>query len=66
MRVSDLPGQDIGLIDLKGKKTFVCTSYGGQLSDKCIVKNWVRQGSISSGVLFNFYLNYLLSDISKL
>ena len=43
-----LLGQVIALIHFldKKKNTFVCTSYGGQLSDECSVKNVVRQGGI--------------------
>ena len=48
-----------------GKITYVCTFYGGQLSHERSVKNGVRQGGISSGILFNFYLIEVLSDISK-
>ena len=33
MGETDLPGQVIALIDFKGKNSFVCTSYGGQLID---------------------------------
>ena len=57
MRETDSPGQVIALIDFMGKKTSVCTSYGGQLSDEGNVKSGVQQGGISSRMLFNFYIN---------
>ena len=34
MRVTEVPEQVIALIVFMGKNTFVCTSYGGQLSDE--------------------------------
>ena len=34
MRETELPGQVITLIDFMGRNTFVCTSYGEQLSDE--------------------------------
>ena len=48
------------------KNTFVCTSSGVQLRDEWNFKNGVRHGGMSSGILFNFYLNEVLSGISKL
>ena len=66
MRETELPGLVIEFIDFMCKNTFVCTSYGGQLSDEWNVRNGVRQGGISSGILFNFYLNEVISDITKL
>ena len=66
MRDTELPGQVIALINFMCKNTFVCTSYGGQLSDEWNVTNGVRQGSISSGIIFNFYVNEVIPDISKL
>ena len=41
-----LPGQVIAHINFMCKATFVCISYGGQLSDECNVKNGVRKGGI--------------------
>ena len=41
MRETELPGQVIALIDFMCKNTFVCTSYGGQLSDEWNVRNGV-------------------------
>ena len=66
MRETELSRQVITLINSMSKNTFGCTSYGGRLGDEWNVKNGVRQGGISSGILFNFYLNELISDISKL
>ena len=66
MSETKLPGQVIALIDFMCKNTFVCTSHGGQLNDEWNVKNGVRQGSISSGIIFNFYVNEVIPDISKL
>ena len=66
MRDPELPGQVIAFINFMCKNNFVCISYGGQLSDAWNVRNGVRQGGISSGMLFNFYLNEVKSDISKL
>ena len=54
MMQPDLPGQFIAHIDFMGKNTYVGTSYGVKLSEKWYVKNGVRQGGISSGILFNF------------
>ena len=54
MRETELPGQVIALIDFKGKNASVNTSYRGQLSDEWNVKNGVRHGGVSSGMLFNF------------
>ena len=42
MRETELPGQVTALIDFMCKNTFVCTCYGGQLSDDWKVKNGVR------------------------
>ena len=36
------------------------------MSDERNAKNAGRQGGVSSGVLFNFYLNEVLSDTYKL
>ena len=66
IRGTELPGQVITLIDFMCKNTFVCTSYGEQLGDDWNIKNEVRLGSISSEILFNFYLNEVTSDVSKL
>ena len=66
MRETELPGQIITLIDFICKKNFVCTSYGEQLSDEWNVRNIVRQRGVSSGILFDFYLNEVISEISKL
>ena len=33
-RETYIPGQVIALMDFLGRNTFVCTSYGGQLSDE--------------------------------
>ena len=49
-----------------GKNTFVCTSYEGCLSDEWKVGNGVRQGGITSGILFNFYLNGCLTDLADI
>ena len=61
-----LAKQVIALTDFIGKKNFVCTPYEGQLSDEWNVINKVRRGGISSGTLFNFYLNDVIFDLSKL
>ena len=66
MRETELPGQVIALIDLMCKNTFVCSSYGGQLSGEWNIRNGVQHGGFSSGIVFNFYLNEVISDISKL
>ena len=50
MRETELPGLGNALIDFMGKNSFICTSYGGQLSDEWNVKNTVRHGGISSGI----------------
>ena len=63
---SDLPGQVIALLDFMCNNTFVCTSYGRQWSDELNIKNMLREGSISSGIIYNFYLNETLSNISEL
>ena len=55
MRETDLFGQVRALIEFMGKNTFVCSPYGGQLSDEWKVKNGVLQGGIISGILFSFY-----------
>ena len=54
MRETDLTGQVNALIYFMCKNVFVCTSYVGQQSDEWNVMNGVRQGSISSGMLFFF------------
>ena len=59
-------GQVIAIIDFMYKYTCVCTSYEGQLNDEWIVKNGVQQRGISSGILFNFYPNEVVSDNSKI
>ena len=66
MKETELPGQVIALINFMCKDTFFRTSYGGQLSDEWKARIGVRQGGISSGKFFNFYLNEVISDISKL
>ena len=63
---SDLPGQIIALTDSMGKNTSVCTSYGRQFIDEWNVMTGVRLGGISSGILINFYLDEVISDISRL
>ena len=66
MRETELPGQVNALIDFMGKNTFVSTCYGGHMSDECNAKNGVKQGGISSEILFKLYLNELIYDISML
>ena len=56
-----LPGQIVSLIEFMGKNIFVCTSYEGCLSHEWKVGNGVRQGGITSGILFNFCLNDVLT-----
>ena len=41
-------------------------AYGGHTSDSWNAKNSVRQGAVSSGILFYFYLNSVLRTISDL
>ena len=66
MTETDLPGQVIAPIHFMGKNTYLCTSYGGQLRDEWNVKNVLRQEGLSTGILFNFYLIEVVSDISEL
>ena len=66
MRETDLPGQVTALLDFMGENTFACTFYEGQLSDEQSVKSGVRQGDISSGILFIIKLNEVASDTSYL
>ena len=66
MKKTNLTGEDIALIDFKGKNNFTCASYEEQLSDQWNVNNRVRQGGISSGILFIFNLNEVMSDFSEL
>ena len=49
-----------------GENTFVCIFYGRKLRDEGNDKNGVRQGGISSGILFNICLNEIIFNISKL
>ena len=66
MKDIDLPGQVYALINFIGKNTFVCTSYGGRLSDEWNHKNGVRQDGISPVSLIQLYLNEIIPDISRL
>ena len=61
-----LPGQIGIFIEFIGKNTFVSTSYEGCLSDEWKLGNGVRQGGITTGTLFNFYLNGFLTDLADL
>ena len=53
-------GQVNAFIDFIGKNPCVGRSYWGQLSEEWNVENIVRQGGMSSGILFNFYLNEVI------
>ena len=66
LRATSLPTQIINLLEFMGQNTLVSTSYGGHLSDQWKVGNGVRQGGITSGILFNFYLNDVLTGIADL
>ena len=66
LKATYLPGQIINLIEFMGKNTFVCISYEGSLSDKWKVGKGVRQGGVTSGILFSFYLNEDLTDLADL
>ena len=47
-----------------GKNTFVSTSHEGCLSDEWKVGNGVRQGDVTSDILFNFYVNEVLTGLA--
>ena len=47
------PGQIVNLIEFMDKNTVVCTSYEGCLSDEWKLGNWICQGGVTSGILFN-------------
>ena len=49
-----------------GKNTFVCNTYEGCLSDEWKVGYGVRQWGVTSGILFYFYLNKVLTDLANL
>ena len=53
-------------MELLGKNTFVCTSYKGCLSDEWKVGNEVRQGEVIPGIVFNFYLIEVSTDLADL
>ena len=48
------------------KNTFVCTSYEGFVSDEWTVGDGVRYGGVTSGILFNLYVNEVLTDLADL
>jgi len=54
------------IIEYMCRNTFVNTVYGGQPSDFWPVGNGTRQGGITAGVLFNFYINEVLDTIMNL
>ena len=66
IRETDLPGQVIAFINFMGKNTFVCTSYGGQLSNEMNVRDGVGQRGISSGILLSLNLNEVMTETYKL
>ena len=61
-----LPGLIVVLSEFMGKNTFVCPTYEGSLNDEWKVGNGVRQWVITSGNVFNFYLNEVLTDLADL
>ena len=51
-----LHGQVVNSIEFMHKNTFVLTSYEGCFSDEWKECNEVGQWSVTSGIIFNFYL----------
>ena len=66
LKATYLPWQIVNLIEFMGKNTFVCTSYKICLSNKWKLGNRVRQGGVTSGIFFKFYLNKVLTDLTDL
>ena len=66
LRETTLPVKIINILQYMGFHTSVATTFGGHISDPWNAKNGVRQGGVCSGILFNFYLNEVLTTISHL
>jgi len=54
------------MFEFIGKNIFVGTTSDRNLSDAWNVKNGVHQGVTSSGILFNFYLDEVIREITEL
>ena len=66
LKATYLPRPIVYLIEFISHNTFVCTSNVGCLSDERKVGNGVRQGGVTSGIIFNFYLTVNLTDFADL
>ncbi len=56
----------INILKYMYQNQFVCVSFNSVLSNNWRLRNGVRQGSIISPILFNFYINGVLNDISEM
>ena len=63
---TQLPGQISIILEYTCRNTFINTVYGGQQSEFWPEGNGTRQGGITYGILFNFYINEVLGTIMNL
>ena len=66
LRINELPEHITSINEYMCGNTFVNTVYGGKPSEFCLVENGMRQGGITSGILFNYYVHAVLDTIMNL
>jgi len=63
---SSLPSSIVRVIDYMLRNTHVNVCYGDYVGNDWKVKSGVRQGGILSPLLFNFYINECIKEVSSL
>jgi len=63
---TDLPDSVVRVIDYMMRNTYVNVCYGNYIGEKWKVLSGVRQGGILSPLLFNFYVDECIKEVSSL
>ena len=66
LRKTTLPDKIVNILDFIFNNSYAQTIFNGALTEPWKVGNGVRQGGILSPILFSFYINEVISDISDM